>query len=112
MIKKISRLLGNIVGRIIREMVEHLLTWGGIYLPAGLFSLVFAFDKEGIIRWGFIIIGILLTIVGLVAMVKAYGKAIQRDKEGEDRFLLLINELKGLRQDLRGEDKNEHTESD
>ncbi len=78
-------------------MAEYFLAWANIYLPIGIVLLLFAFDKEGIQLWGFVICGILFIASGLFAMLKAYHRAIKRDNDETKRFGELIDEIRALR---------------
>lgn len=121
MSKKLTHLLGKIVGRIGKYMDAVFMTMGGILVPLGFFLLVARPDIESY--------GILAVIFGLACWVFAFLlvrqserlKELQRQadrevtnnlvKRADTLAITLINEIKGLRQDLRG-DKDDHTSTD
>ena len=59
------------------------------------------FDKNQTILVVLIIVGALLAVAGLAMMAQAIGKANKQDEGESKRFGLLLDEIKGLRQDLQ-----------
>ncbi len=81
-------------------MIDYLLTWGGIYLPIGAVFFLLALEKDGGDLVAFIICGFLFSLLGLMAMSKAWDKVKTQEEAEGKRFEELITEIKGLRQDL------------
>ena len=90
---------------------DYLLSQGSVYLPIGLVLLLLSLDKEGWVAIGLWVLGGIAVILGLGYMSKAWRYLKEKEKaeikrqEYSDRrlsemFTQLINEIKGLRQDL------------
>ncbi len=92
-------------------MLELFLSWGNLYLPAGIVFLLFGVDKTGVIYLPALVCGILFTIVGLFTMQMAHREALKRDMKEAKKFGLLLSEIRGLRLDLRG-GKNDFNNTD
>lgn len=96
MFKKLTRLLGNIVGRIKENMEMFLMTIGSFLMPLGFF-LLFRDNTEDIFWETMGIVTILFgTVVWLIA-----GKIVQeRERQNAREKVYLAQQLKNISEDI------------
>ncbi len=95
-------------------MANWFLTWGSIFVPSSLVFLVLGFGIYGdnkLLALYCFGVAIIFMVVGGYYMVRSYDRFEQQERQDNQKFVLLIQEIKGLRQDLRG-DKNDHANTD
>ena len=108
--RKLKATLQKIVGRLKKKMAEWLLTWGSVFLPASIVFMILGFNLKGeIVLWCFVI-ACVFVVAGSYYMLRAWSVLENNQSKEDKRFNDLINEIKGLRQDMRG-GKDDHTDS-
>lgn len=123
MIKKLTRLLGNIVGRT-KENMSYSMYWLTVAMMGYPLSFVLVFwgiDRKdvGIIAWATVMLIVASTFWG----VALYNLRKEHKRESEERRVtnnerrvvldsikVICDELRGLRQDL-GDKRSEHSNS-
>jgi len=95
-------LLKLMVGRVKDKMENWFVALANIYIPLAFILFIFGFDKQGWIAWGFFGIGVMFLVAGVIALQKSFDKFKERDRLSGQMFLALIEQIRGLRQDLKG----------
>ena len=92
--------LKRLIGRI-RMFVNALLQIGVIFVPVGLILFVFSFQSlDGWERSLGGIISVVLIFVGTSTLYFAIRRAMVEDKNNDYKFNLLIQEIRGLKENI------------
>ena len=92
-------------------MANWLITWGGMFFPAGLVLLIIplTLKSDGSQAFFFTLFGVLFIIFSVWCFSKALMRVQSDEKRGEDRFQELMTEIRQMRRDLirsKGSSKN------
>lgn len=101
--------LNKLVRRIKRVMANWLITWGGMFFPAGLVLLILPLTlKSGVWQAFFLTaFGILFIIFSIWCFAKALIRVQSEEKREEDRFQELMIEIRQMRRDLTRRQKKQ-----
>ena len=80
--------------------------WFGIYasilIPSSAVVLLYTLDKFQDWRLGLgIIFGVVMLVAGILALRVSWQAVIRENKEDDDRFLILMKEIRGFRDDMK-----------
>ncbi len=108
MIKWLTSLTRLIVGRVKRMISNIILQYGAVSIPLGItmfiFSTLFSEGWKMYVGW---VLSILMFALGTFAFSEAMKTARKEQKSSDDRFDALINEVRGLRQDMINGGRND-----
>lgn len=104
MIKWFASLIRRIIGRIKENMVMALLSFGVMLIPLGYFFLLQGSSKIVVISGeSTVVVGIFMFIT---AMIMTGLKENHERNETKERFDILIKEIRALRGEFNGGNKN------
>ncbi len=108
MIKKLTRLLGNIVGRIKENMPAIWLGLTAILIPVSMYMIVESVDLSGK-KMAFMVLAL-----GAIALVMAIYSGYKHDMANMKDRNQLVDKLDSIHKELKGlrGDINEHTDSE
>ena len=84
-------------------MLNILISLYSVYVPIGFIFLLLALDaidKGSRLALGYLVVGIIFIVFGIVAIIKAWDEARTKESNEGKRFESLMTEVRGLRQDL------------
>ena len=115
MIKRIASLLRRIVGRITNYMTQILAGLGSLIcsVAIGLGVAAVALNKlEGLVFGLILTLLIMGTGLVIIALVTEHKQQNKEDEINIDKFNILIEEIRGLRQDLSGGHNEQNNKPD